>query len=128
MTSTRTCWCPIQIFPSGTEPLHRSGRSRTWASGGGISSRESRATSRPTTDGPAKGTMLKGPWRKLDERFRKVWLYGAGERVIVHHWKSRRRSGRTPRSGKVSPPSSWAAIASRPEVPPGRSSNLSCEA
>jgi excinuclease ABC subunit A len=43
-------------------------------------------------DGPAKGTMLKGPWRKLDERFRNVWLYGAGERVIVHHWKNRRRT------------------------------------
>src|SRR5271157_5767782 len=42
-------------------------------------------------DGPAKGTMLKGPWRKLDDRFRNVWLYGAGERVIVHHWKNRRR-------------------------------------
>ncbi len=42
-------------------------------------------------DGPARGTMLKGPWRKLDERFRNVWLYGAGERVIVHHWKNRRR-------------------------------------
>jgi excinuclease ABC subunit A len=41
-------------------------------------------------DGPARGTMLKGPWRKLDERFRNVWLYGAGERMIVHHWKNRR--------------------------------------
>ena len=42
-------------------------------------------------NGPAKGTMLKGPWRKLDERFRNVWLYGADERMIVHHWKNRRR-------------------------------------
>ena len=40
-------------------------------------------------DGPPKGTMLKGPWRDLDERFRKVWLHGAGDRVIVHHWKNR---------------------------------------
>ncbi|QEH35684.1 UvrABC system protein A [Aquisphaera giovannonii] len=40
-------------------------------------------------DGPPKGTMLKGPWKDLDERFRKVWLYGSGDRVIVHHWKSR---------------------------------------
>ncbi len=31
-------------------------------------------------DGPARGTMLKGPWRELDERFRNVWLYGAGDR------------------------------------------------
>jgi len=42
-------------------------------------------------DGPPRGTMLKGPWSKLDERFRNVWLYGAGERVIVHHWKNRRK-------------------------------------
>ncbi len=40
-------------------------------------------------DGPPKGTMLKGPWSKLDERFRKVWLEGAGDRTIVHRWKSR---------------------------------------
>ncbi|WP_165231670.1 excinuclease ABC subunit UvrA [Aquisphaera insulae] len=40
-------------------------------------------------DGPPKGKMLKGPWKDLDERFRKVWLYGSGDRVIVHHWKSR---------------------------------------
>ena len=42
-------------------------------------------------DGPPKGSMLRGPWRDLDERFKKVWLHGAGERVIVHHWKNRRR-------------------------------------
>jgi excinuclease ABC subunit A len=42
-------------------------------------------------DGPPKGAMLKGPWRDLDERFRKVWLYGAGDRIIVHHWKNRGR-------------------------------------
>ncbi|MFO0889243.1 MAG: excinuclease ABC subunit UvrA [Isosphaeraceae bacterium] len=42
-------------------------------------------------DGPPKGAMLKGPWNKLDERFRKVWLHGAGDRVIVHHWKNRGR-------------------------------------
>jgi excinuclease ABC subunit A len=42
-------------------------------------------------DGPARGTMLKAPWRDLDERFRRVWLHGAGDRVIVHHWKNRRR-------------------------------------
>ena len=32
---------------------------------------------------PAKGTMLKGPWHELDEQWRDVWLYGAGERMIV---------------------------------------------
>jgi excinuclease ABC subunit A len=42
-------------------------------------------------DGPPKGTMLKGPWREIDERFRRVWLHGAGERLIVHHWKNRGR-------------------------------------
>ena len=40
-------------------------------------------------DGPAKGTMLKGRWRNLDEEFKRVWLHGAGERMIVHHWKNR---------------------------------------
>ena len=35
--------------------------------------------------------MLKGPWRELDERCRNVWLYGTGDRLIVHHWKNRRR-------------------------------------
>ncbi len=42
-------------------------------------------------DGPPRGTMLKGPWSKLDERFRRVWLHGAGDRLIVHHWKSRQK-------------------------------------
>ena len=46
-------------------------------------------TSRPTPTDRAKGTMLKGPWKKLDERFRRVWLHGAGARMIVHHWKNR---------------------------------------
>ena len=40
-------------------------------------------------DGPPKGTMLKGPWRDLDEKWRRAWLYGTGDRVIVHRWKSR---------------------------------------
>ncbi|WP_422929885.1 excinuclease ABC subunit UvrA [Singulisphaera sp. PoT] len=40
-------------------------------------------------DGPAKGTMLKGPWRDLDPKWQNAWLYGLGERVIVHNWKSR---------------------------------------
>ncbi len=39
--------------------------------------------------GPAKGTMLKGPWRDLDPRWRKIWLYGSGARPIVCRWKSR---------------------------------------
>lgn len=42
-------------------------------------------------DGPPKGTMLKGPWRDLDPRWRKVWLEGAGDRAIVHRWKQRGR-------------------------------------
>ncbi len=40
-------------------------------------------------DGPAKGTMLKGPWKDLEPKWQNAWLYGLGERVIVHNWKSR---------------------------------------
>ena len=40
-------------------------------------------------DGPPKGTMLKGPWRDLDEKWRRAWLYGTGDRLIVHRWKNR---------------------------------------
>ena len=40
-------------------------------------------------DGPPKGTMLKGPWRDLDEKWRRAWLYGTGDRMIVHRWKNR---------------------------------------
>ncbi|WP_165243495.1 excinuclease ABC subunit UvrA [Paludisphaera soli] len=40
-------------------------------------------------DGPAAGTMLKGPWSKLDEKWRQVWLHGAGDRTIVCHWKTK---------------------------------------
>jgi excinuclease ABC subunit A len=40
-------------------------------------------------DGPPKGSMLRGPWRNLDEKWRRAWLYGTGDRIIVHRWKSR---------------------------------------
>ncbi len=40
-------------------------------------------------DGPPKGKMLKGPWRDLDEKWRRAWLYGTGDRLIVHRWKSK---------------------------------------
>ena len=40
-------------------------------------------------DGPPKGAMLKGPWRDLDEKWRRAWLYGTGDRMIVHRWKNR---------------------------------------
>jgi excinuclease ABC subunit A len=40
-------------------------------------------------DGPAKGTMLNGPWRDLKEKWRRAWLYGTGDREIVHRWKNR---------------------------------------
>ncbi len=40
-------------------------------------------------DGPPKGKMLKGRWRDLDEKWRHAWLYGTGDRVIVHRWKSK---------------------------------------
>ncbi len=41
--------------------------------------------------GPPKGSMLKGPWRDLKEKWRRAWLYGTGERQIVHRWKNRSR-------------------------------------
>ncbi|MGP0067173.1 MAG: excinuclease ABC subunit UvrA, partial [Isosphaeraceae bacterium] len=40
-------------------------------------------------DGPPKGTMLKGRWRDLDERWRRAWLHGTGDRMIVHRWKNK---------------------------------------
>ncbi len=40
-------------------------------------------------DGPPRGAMLRGPWKKLDEKWRHAWLHGTGERVIVHRWKNR---------------------------------------
>ena len=40
-------------------------------------------------DGPPKGSMLRGPWRDLDEKWRRAWLYGTGDRIIVHRWKNR---------------------------------------
>ena len=39
--------------------------------------------------GPAKGTMLKGPWSKLDPKSRDIWLNGLGDRPIVAHWKGK---------------------------------------
>jgi len=39
--------------------------------------------------GPAKGTMLKAPWRDLDPRWRSVWLDGLGDRALVLHWKDK---------------------------------------
>ena len=39
--------------------------------------------------GPKKGTMLKGPWKDLDPKYRAIWLHGAGDRTIVHRWVSR---------------------------------------
>ncbi len=40
-------------------------------------------------DGPTKGSMLRGPWKDLAPKWREAWLYGTGDRIIVHHWKSR---------------------------------------
>ena len=42
-------------------------------------------------DGPPKGSMLRGPWADLDEKWRRAWLYGTGDRVIVHRWKNRNK-------------------------------------
>ena len=43
-------------------------------------------------DGPPKGSMLKGPWKDLEPRWRNAWLYGTGDRVIVHRWKNRSKN------------------------------------
>ena len=40
-------------------------------------------------DGPPKGTMLRGPWQDLDPKWQRAWLYGTGDRTIVHRWKQR---------------------------------------
>ncbi len=42
--------------------------------------------------GPAKGTLLKSPWRDLDPKSKEAWLHGTGQRVIVHRWKSKGKS------------------------------------
>jgi excinuclease ABC subunit A len=39
--------------------------------------------------GPPKGAMLKGSWRKLDEKSRHIWLYGTGDRQIVFRWQNK---------------------------------------
>lgn len=54
-------------------------------------------------DGPKKGTMLKGPWKDLPEKYQQAWLYGTGSRVIVHRWRQR---GRT-----VSHTETWPGVA-----------------
>src|SRR4051812_23037737 len=40
-------------------------------------------------DGPAKGTLLKAPWRDLEAKWQHAWLYGTGDRVIVHRWRNK---------------------------------------
>src|SRR5262249_29689339 len=37
----------------------------------------------------AGGPPHKGPWGALDPRWRRAWLYGLGDRMIVHRWRSR---------------------------------------
>ncbi|MBX6312073.1 MAG: excinuclease ABC subunit UvrA [Isosphaeraceae bacterium] len=44
------------------------------------------------SDGPPKGTMLKGPWRDLDPKWRHAWLYGTGDRPIVCRWRNKGRT------------------------------------
>ena len=80
-------------------------------------------------DGPAKGTMLKGPWRKLDEKWRRRLACTApaiGDRPPLEEPAA--RSGRTPRNGTAWPPSCWPSIASAAGGPTRRSSSPTCEA
>ena len=67
------------------------------------------------TDGPKKGTMLKGPWRDLPQNA--TATPGSTARataLIVHRWRQRGRSTRTPRSGTASPTTCWSRTRSRP--------------
>ena len=34
-----------------------------------------------------KGTLLETPWGELDERFKKLWLYGTGDLHITYTWR-----------------------------------------
>ncbi|HEV3168416.1 MAG TPA: excinuclease ABC subunit UvrA, partial [Isosphaeraceae bacterium] len=43
-------------------------------------------------DGPAQGSMLRAPWRSLDQRWRDAWLYGTGDRLMVYRWRGRRKN------------------------------------
>jgi excinuclease ABC subunit A len=42
--------------------------------------------------GPPKGQMLKGPWAKLDPKWRNAWLHGTGDRLIVCRWRNKGRT------------------------------------
>src|SRR5262249_34424997 len=50
-------------------------------------------------DGPPKGAMLKGPWRDLDERWRRAWLYGTAARTTVHRSTNGDRVGEQSEKG-----------------------------
>ncbi len=54
--------------------------------------------------GPPKGTMLKGPWRDLDQKFRDAWLFGLGDRRIVHRWKSKAKAKGKAKAGRMPTP------------------------
>ncbi|HEV3122657.1 MAG TPA: excinuclease ABC subunit UvrA, partial [Isosphaeraceae bacterium] len=41
--------------------------------------------------GPPRGSMLRGPWRDLDPKWRAAWLQGTGDRQIVFYWKTRNK-------------------------------------
>ena len=89
-------------------------------------------------DGPPKGTMLKGPWhRPRRASSQRVWLHGTGDRVIVHHWKNRRRglvarrevgrrghraAGPLPQVGRRADPGQARALHAEHDLPrlPGR--------
>jgi excinuclease ABC subunit A len=47
------------------------------------------ATLEADPDGPAKASMLHGPWGELEPRWRDAWLYGTGDRPIIARWKLR---------------------------------------
>jgi excinuclease ABC subunit A len=38
---------------------------------------------------PSKDKLLKGPWQDLPAQYQNAWLYGTGDRAIVHRWRSK---------------------------------------
>ena len=79
-------------------------------------------------DGPPKGSLLRGPWRNLDEKWRRAWLYGTGDRIIVRRWKSRNKVWSHAEKWVESRTSSWPNIVARPLVLFAASSSLTCRA
>ena len=70
---------------------------------------------------PAQGDDAQGALgASSSPRWRNAWLYGTGDRIIVHRGRTGARTGRTARPGKGSSPSCWPSSRSRHGGPPAR--------